>query len=84
MPWFENHYKCSDCGEEWQDQWSAMCDDECPSCGTDNAPEESTELPSKECNTCNGTGMLYPVKTGRKFATDCKDCDGHGSVRLCA
>lgn len=30
MPMFRNFYRCPDCGEEWDDFWSAQCDDECP------------------------------------------------------
>ncbi len=30
---FINHYRCPDCGHEWQDEWSAMSDDDCPECG---------------------------------------------------
>ena len=30
---FRNYYHCDDCGHEWQDEWSAMCDDDCPNCG---------------------------------------------------
>ena len=37
---FINHYRC-DCGEEWSDEWSCACDDDCPSCGTTCSPHES-------------------------------------------
>ncbi len=30
---FTNHYRCPGCGHEWQDEWSAMSDDDCPECG---------------------------------------------------
>ena len=30
---FINHYTCPRCSHQWQDRWSAMCDDDCPSCG---------------------------------------------------
>ncbi|WP_414833254.1 hypothetical protein [Afifella sp. YEN Y35] len=33
MAWFHNYYKCHQCGEKWTDDWSAMCDDDCPACG---------------------------------------------------
>lgn len=33
MPWFRNYYRCARCGEEWTDDWSATCDDDCPHCG---------------------------------------------------
>jgi hypothetical protein len=31
--WFVNHYRCYRCGNEWSDEWSCMCDDDCPACG---------------------------------------------------
>jgi len=30
---FTNYYRCPACDHEWSDQWSATCDDDCPSCG---------------------------------------------------
>src|SRR5437660_9571950 len=30
---FRNFYQCARCGQEWTDDWSAMCDDDCPHCG---------------------------------------------------
>jgi DNA-directed RNA polymerase subunit RPC12/RpoP len=33
MAWFQNHYVCARCGENWLDEWSAMCEDDCPYCG---------------------------------------------------
>lgn len=33
-PRFLNHYRCPNCGTKWDDEWSAMCDDDCPQCGT--------------------------------------------------
>lgn len=30
--WLIVSYEC-ECGEEWSDEWSCACDDECPSCG---------------------------------------------------
>ena len=29
---FHNYYKCYRCNEEWEDVWSATCDDDCPHC----------------------------------------------------
>ena len=42
--WFENSYKCPECGESWTDQWSCMCDDRCPKCDTECAPIKSIDL----------------------------------------
>jgi len=46
MPaWFCNHYKCGRCGHEWEDEWSASCDDDCPSCGARHwSPTRSDNL----------------------------------------
>jgi DNA-directed RNA polymerase subunit RPC12/RpoP len=30
---FRNHYRCARCGHEWDDVWTAQCDDDCPNCG---------------------------------------------------
>jgi hypothetical protein len=37
MPLFRNFYRCP-CGEEWEDVWSATCDDRCPKCNTSCSP----------------------------------------------
>lgn len=45
MAWFLNHYECDRCGARWQDEWSCMCDDECPDCGArDMTPCMSDDL----------------------------------------
>ena len=43
--WFVNHYTCPRCGAQWQDEWSATVDDECPECRTRNiSPHHSEEV----------------------------------------
>lgn len=45
MAWFRNHYHCDDCGNEWEDDWSCCCDDQCPECGSKNwSPYDSDDL----------------------------------------
>lgn len=45
MSWYANHYECYRCGEHWVDEWSCMCDDDCPNCGARHAaPIESQDL----------------------------------------
>jgi DNA-directed RNA polymerase subunit RPC12/RpoP len=45
MAWFRNYYRCARCGSEWTDEWSCMCDDDCPQCGSRHmSPYESDEL----------------------------------------
>lgn len=42
---FLNHYRCPSCQHEWNSQWSATCDDECPNCGASNiSPWRSEDL----------------------------------------
>ena len=45
MAWFLNFYKCARCKRRWTDEWSCMCDDECPDCGArDATPLDSDDL----------------------------------------
>jgi hypothetical protein len=45
MAWFLNLYKCDRCKRRWADEWSCMCDDECPHCGArDMTPYNSEDL----------------------------------------
>jgi predicted nucleic acid-binding Zn-ribbon protein len=45
MAWFINPYECDRCGTGWTDEWSCMCDDDCPQCGARHmSPGESEEL----------------------------------------
>lgn len=45
MAWFLNSYKCARCKRRWTDEWSCMCDDECPHCGSrDMTPSDSEDL----------------------------------------
>jgi hypothetical protein len=45
MAWFRNHYVCECCEHEWSDEWSSMCDDDCPKCGARHmSPYEGDDL----------------------------------------
>ena len=45
MAWFRNRYSCDRCEFEWEDEWSCMCDDECPECGArDMCPYDGIDL----------------------------------------
>jgi predicted nucleic acid-binding Zn-ribbon protein len=45
MAWHRNHYACERCEHEWSDEWSSMCDDDCPNCGARHmSPYESDDL----------------------------------------
>ena len=45
MAWYRNHNECDRCGGEWTDEWSCMCDDDCPDCGARHlSPYDSDDL----------------------------------------
>ena len=45
MAWFLNYYLCARCETPWTDEWSCMCDDDCPQCGARHmSPDESDDL----------------------------------------
>ena len=45
MAWYRNYYQCARCDYEWSDEWSCMCDDDCPHCGARHmSPFESDDL----------------------------------------
>ena len=42
--WFDIYYECSECGNEWEDDWSCPCDSDCPACGATMTPMSFTEF----------------------------------------
>ena len=45
MAWFLNFYRCDRCRKIWTDEWSCMCDDDCPHCGARHmSPFDSEDL----------------------------------------
>lgn len=45
LAWYLNRYVCPDCKEVWDDAWSAMSDDTCPSCESEDiSPVSSDDL----------------------------------------
>ena len=45
MAWYRNYYRCDRCDSEWRDEWSCMCDDDCPDCGARHmSPYDSDDL----------------------------------------
>lgn len=43
LAWFRNIDQCYRCSQDWEDEWSCMCDDECPSCGARYASPVDSE-----------------------------------------
>ena len=64
MAWFLNHYKCRQCGQAWEDEWSCMCDDECPHCGArDASPVKSDNLTDIIVDDGDGFIVLQSLKS---------------------
>jgi hypothetical protein len=41
---FRNYYCCPNDQTTWNDDWSCMCNDKCPICGTEVEPYESEDI----------------------------------------
>lgn len=44
VAWFRNKYECTHCDENWEDEWSCMCNDHCPTCNREITPYDSEDL----------------------------------------
>lgn len=45
MAWYRSYYECARCGHGWSDEWSCMCDDDCPDCGARHmSPRDGDDL----------------------------------------
>jgi hypothetical protein len=38
---WQNRYECSECLDQWTDNWSCGCNDRCPSCDAETEPLET-------------------------------------------
>lgn len=46
---FLNYYACPACDTHWEDRWSSMVDDDCPSCGLRHiSPYDSEDIGEEE------------------------------------
>jgi predicted nucleic acid-binding Zn-ribbon protein len=70
MAWFRNHYECARCGSHWTDEWSCMCDDDCPHCGARHmSPTDSDDL----TEIIRHRGGAFIVLRSSDAAEDCPD-----------
>jgi rRNA maturation endonuclease Nob1 len=62
MALFRNHYRCYQCQSEWDDVWSATCDDDCPSCGARHvSPTFSKDEENEADAVCHDDKVCAPV-----------------------
>lgn len=69
MAWYLNKYECSECGVGWEDEWSCMCDDECPNCHSlDFSPIDSDDISVLTEIDGDGYFRIYysPLKAGHE------------------
>src|SRR5687767_1725978 len=70
MAWFLNYYTCDRCGEDWTDEWSCMCDDDCPRCGARHmTPYESDDL-TCVVEPCGGRFVALGSPDGAEHSPD--------------
>ena len=73
MAWFRNYYQCDRCDHEWQDEWSCMCDDDCPSCGARHMePFESDNLTTVISQQGDEFIVLWSPETAEHNAAYCE------------
>jgi hypothetical protein len=74
--WFMNHYRCS-CGAQWHDEWSASCNDRCPTCNKEIEPYDSEDRTAVICTVDNEKPDFYSVYARHKDGTACCVGDFH-------
>ena len=57
MAWFLNVYRCDRCKRIWTDEWSCMCDDDCPHCG------------ARHMSPCHSEDMTEFIDAGRRSSS---------------
>jgi DNA-directed RNA polymerase subunit RPC12/RpoP len=70
MAWFLNYYTCARCGRDWTDEWSCMCDDDCPHCGARHmSPAKSDDLTDIIARSDEGYVVLRSPQTAEHSAS---------------
>jgi DNA-directed RNA polymerase subunit RPC12/RpoP len=73
LAWYRNYYRCARCGGEWPDEWSCMCDDDCPYCGARHmSPCESDDLTEVISEAGGEFVVLRSPDTAEHYADYCE------------
>jgi DNA-directed RNA polymerase subunit RPC12/RpoP len=73
MAWYRNYYKCARCGRHWPDEWSCMCDDDCPYCGARHmSPADSDDLTTIIDREGNEFVVLWSPETAEHAPDYCE------------
>ncbi len=70
--WFLKTYCCPDCGTEWEDEWSCMCNDRCPECDAEVEPVSSEDLsrPLSHDDYLGAARKIFGSETSFPLVTD--------------
>ena len=69
MAWYRNYYICERCDSTWTDEWSCMCDDDCPRCGDRHmSPYDSDDLTEIIKRDGNDFVVLWSPETAERKA----------------
>ena len=60
--WFVLFYECPQCQIEWIDEWSCVCEGECPECGTTDIMPYDHDHVKPDCQCIECTGEVYVKK----------------------
>lgn len=81
MAWYIKYYKCSKCGELWQDEWDCLCNDRCPTCDTECEPYDHAEIdegkPEEEDSTDESDREHFPTSGEGGNNSDQRTCADH-------
>jgi Dam-replacing family len=70
MAWYRNFYECARCGLKWQDEWSCMCDDDCPHCDARHmSPYDSRDLTEVIAKDAGDFVVLWSPETAEHDAS---------------
>ncbi len=73
MAWYRNHYTCARCGTDWTDEWSCMCEDDCPSCDARHmTPQTSDDLTEVIEHEGNDFVVLWSPETAEHDPSYCE------------
>ena len=73
MAWFRNYYECARCGHKWPDEWSCMCDDDCPKCDARHmSPYKSVDLTEIIQSDGNEFVVLWSPETAEHDPAYCE------------
>lgn len=57
VPTYTNRYRCTECGEKWENEDTVQCNDRCPRCNAETEPCESVDTKPLQHDESRAVGM---------------------------